>query len=406
MPYTLRSSSSLIPLAACLALAAGFLHAQPPSSDGQRVKINLPDTPVALAAGSFHGGSRSEWDFLADLAVANFESVSIIDAPSLKNSTSTLTGSAAGFTVRSLVAGDFNQDGKQDLALVGDATFGTVLLLGNGKGTFSANPVSTDSGYSITSADFNHDGIPDLAIAGNLGASANASYGDQVGGVTVEVLLGAGTGSFAGGSTTAFTIYSPSTHQLTYSGLPYALAAGDFNHDGNEDLAVTDAVSNTVVVLLGNGDGTFTTGGTFPVGSSPLALVAGDFNHDGKLDLAVANTTANTVTVLLGDGKGNFAPHGSPINVGALPQGIAVVELEGDGVLSLATANYVDGVHGTVTILHGRGDGSFWRQKDIAVGGGPVALVSGNFTDPGSRGAKDLAVANHSGYVQILRGAL
>jgi hypothetical protein len=193
--------------------------------------------------------------------------------------------------------------------------------------------------------------------------------------------------------------------------LPYALAAGDFNHDGKIDLAVTDAAANAVVILPGNGDGTFTLGATVPVGSSPLSIVAGDFNRDGKPDLAVANTLDNTVTVLLGDGHGNFAPTASSaLSVGSVPQGIAIVDFNGDGILDLATANYADGVHGTVSILRGHGDGAFTREPDIPVGGGPVALVAGNFgglldyLQPYV--SHDLAVANHAGYVTILFGRL
>lgn len=125
----------------------------------------------------------------------------------------------------------------------------------------------------------------------------------------------------------------------------------------------------------------------------------------------MGNTLDNTITVLLGDGHGNFTPsRNSPLSVGSDPQGIAIADFYGDGNLDLATASYAEGVHGTVSILQGHGDGTFTRGPgpDIAVGGGPVALAGGNFgglldiLQPNV--AHDLAVANHAGYVSILFG--
>ena len=84
--------------------------------------------------------------------------------------------------------------------------------------------------------------------------------------------------------------------------------AGDFTGDGHLDLAVANSGSNTVSVLLGNGDGTFQPQVTYAVGQVPQALVAGDFTGDGHLDLAVANSGDNTVSVLLGNGDGTFQP--------------------------------------------------------------------------------------------------
>jgi hypothetical protein len=88
----------------------------------------------------------------------------------------------------------------------------------------------------------------------------------------------------------------------------HAIVAGDFNGDGRTDLAVANSGSNTVSVLLGNGDGTFQNQVVYAVGSHPVALVAGDFNGDGLTDLAVANQLDNTVSVLLGNGDGTFQP--------------------------------------------------------------------------------------------------
>src|SRR5438128_1433983 len=91
-------------------------------------------------------------------------------------------------------------------------------------------------------------------------------------------------------------------------GNPISVAVGDFNGDGVPDLAVANFGSNTVSVLLGNGDGTFRPAPTISMGSSPHWVAVGDFNRDGVPDLAVANFGSGTVSVLLGNGDGTFRP--------------------------------------------------------------------------------------------------
>jgi len=98
------------------------------------------------------------------------------------------------------------------------------------------------------------------------------------------------------------------------------VATGDFNEDGIPDLAVANIGTNTVSILLGNGDGTFTLKSSPVVGNSPFALIAGDFNADGHLDLGVSNSGDNTVTILLGAGNGTFTNNATLI-VGNFPQG-------------------------------------------------------------------------------------
>ena len=96
---------------------------------------------------------------------------------------------------------------------------------------------------------------------------------------------------------------------------------GDFNGDGVPDLAVADFASNTVSVLLGNGDGSFQGARSFDAGSNPSSVAVGDFNRDGQLDLAVANSSSKNASVLLGNGDGSFlvrrdfAAEDTPISV-------------------------------------------------------------------------------------------
>jgi hypothetical protein len=185
------------------------------------------------------------------------------------------------------------------------------------------------------------------------------------------------------------------------------VAVGDFNGDGTLDLAVANFGSNTVSVLLGNGDGTFQAARAFPAGASPRAVAVGDFNGDGLPDLAVANAAVNgTVSVLLGNGDGSFhAPVGLPTGA-RQPVSVAVGDFNGDGFQDLAVANYGNGTTdpGSVSVLLGNGDGSFQDPGNFATGGRqPIAVAVGDFNGDG---LPDLAVANlNSNTVSVLPGA-
>jgi len=188
-----------------------------------------------------------------------------------------------------VMVGDFNRDGKLDLAVVdgqGNAyTSAVLILLGNGDGTFQSPvsyPLNTNAASGAT-ADFNGDGKLDIAVVDNIGL--------------VSILLGNGDGTFQ-----ARTDYSVGS-------LPWgSLAIGDFNEDGHLDIAVANSGSNSVSVLLGNGDGSFQPQIPASTGSFPQGVVAGDFNRDGRLDLAVADLDDNTVSVLLQDGDVSLSP--------------------------------------------------------------------------------------------------
>src|SRR5207247_456735 len=140
---------------------------------------------------------------------------------------------------------------------------------------------------------------------------------------------------------------------------------GDVNNDGRLDLAVSNAGSNTVSVLLGNGNGTFQPAGNFGTGGTPQSVATGDFNSDGRLDLAVANTGSNTVSVLLGNGDGTFQA-ARTFDAGCRPVSVVACDFNRDCELDLAVDNYgsIDQATSntaatTVSVLLGNGDGTF-----------------------------------------------
>jgi hypothetical protein len=143
---------------------------------------------------------------------------------------------------------------------------------------------------------------------------------------------------------------------------------------------------------LGNGDGTFQTGGSFAAGFGPV--VTADFNRDGKLDLAVNDHDANSVDVLLGNGDGTFQAE-VKYAVGEQPYSVAVVDVNGDGKQDLAAVNEFSG---SVSVLLGKGNGTFQKAVNYATGQ-PLNLAVADFNRDG---ASDLVVAGPENTVATL----
>jgi hypothetical protein len=234
-----------------------------------------------------------------------------------------------------------------------------------------------DQPTDVTVADFNNDGIADLAVAVNGCPTTGSPYFcSRVTPGGVAIRLGTGKGTFG-----QATLYPAGPY-------PIRLKAGDFNGDGNADVAVTQDSSTDVFVLLGTGTGSLGPPVTSTVGpnSSPLDIAVADFNSDGIADLAVTTFGTSGVSVLLGTGTGTF---GAPTNypTGTWPQTVAVGDFNNDGVADLAVA---DMLSQRASVLLGTGTGTFLPAMNVTVvGNNPYSVGVGDFNGDGN---DDLAV--------------
>jgi hypothetical protein len=328
--------------------------------------------PASVAVGDFNGDGK------LDIVTANNQdnTVSVLlgnGDGTFQPAQSYATGSSPGC----VAVGDFNGDGKLDLvtANYGDYGGNTVsMLMGNGDGTFGAAHsialnAPTGPATAVAVGDFNADGKLDLAVttAATAGTPGHLYYsyygpiyipGEPAKPAAVHVLLGNGDGSFTAGNS-----YFPP------GGLPTSVVVADLNGDAKPDLVTADDYNSTVSVFLGNGNGTFQGPTSFNTGNSYTQSVAvADLNRDGVPDLVTADYADNAVSVLLGKGNGTFQT-AQKFAEGTYPTSVAAGDFNGDGFADLAVAN---GGSNNVAILLNAADWPSFR-----VSGFPSPTIAG-----------------------------
>ena len=384
----------------------------------------MPGYPSATIVADFNS------DGSPDIATASESRISVL-LGALGSAPQPPIVTDVDFDPASLVAGDFDEDGKADLIA---ATAGSPMffLHGNGDGTFAA-PVFVDytgSPSALVAIDVDHDSSLDLVTAGSQdpGLVVFLGNGDGTFGPGISTLLHADVNSLALGILNGDAypdaivasygseslVFLPGIGNGTF-GPPTVLVSdaprsgvilGDFDGDGNTDIGAVTSSTFLVTVLPGHGDGTFGAEVSSPAGPAPRHLTAADLDGDGLLDLVVVQTndisaSAGGLLVLLGRGDGTFdtgeAYASGPGGGGTTA---AAADFDGDGHVDVVL---VPGAFPEEWVLFGRGDGSL-RATPYALFGQPAALIaSGDFNEDGK---SDLATANTLNGLGLARVAL
>ncbi len=337
---------------------------------GARVEYGIGNDPGQVAMADLNADGRLD---LVAVSANHYRednasvpgSISVL----LQKSDGTFAATAdypTGLSPSSIALGDFDGDGKIDVAVTNASSDSLSIFRNQGDGTFGTKKdvVVGSRPTSVAAADFDGDGDVDLAAVNTFGN-------------TISVLLNAGDGTFA-----------PKVDYETGSG-PASLVAADLNGDGTVDVAVANHESESVTIFVNAGGGILTAT-TRPTARFPSRIAAADIDGDGRTDLITASDTGisggHVASVLFNRGAGasSLGEH-VDVQIGEGPGPMAIGEVDGDGKPDLVVPS-----SGAVTVLLNR-KGTLSSRRAYAAGERPSGVVA---TDLDGDGKPDLIVAN------------
>ena len=330
----------------------------------------------AVVAGDWNRDGR------LDLAALNSVSCSLtiyqnegdgalIDTSSIQLSTTSArsdTASNAWKSDVSIITGDWNGDGIQDLAIGGSGMSLYYLFLNQGSGKFAPFSKVYDSVgvVSLTSADWNGDGSTDIAA---INGFVNP----------LTILMSEGNGGFVR--------QYPDSLYHTYS----KAISRDWNLDGSPDIALASFWMSSITVFPNDGAGIFGSGYTVQSGHRFTDISAGDWNRDGLVDIAALSTdwNGNYINILRNNGDGTFSSS-AQLGLNSIPRSMVEADFNGDGWPDIAISRYASG---TIDFLVNNGDGTFTHDSlstDLSV---VSAIAAGDYDGDGTL---DLALIDSS----------
>ncbi|CAF1053779.1 unnamed protein product [Adineta steineri] len=302
--------------------------------------------PESVSLGDFNN------DHQLDIIVANYWANNIVLFLACGNGTcfSQFTYSVGnGFGPSAIANGDFNNDGQLDIVVANYFANSFSIFIGFGNGSFAGqiNYLTGSNSYPwyIAVGDLNNDNQSDLAVA---------NYGSN----SIALFLKYDNGSFK----------IQNTYSTRDSSRPQSVVVGDFNDDGQMDIAVTNYQGNTINIFLGFANGMFSSPWIYSTGtfSSPLSIKTGDFNNDNQLDIVVTNSWTGNIGIFFGYGNGTFKPQITySTGSNSQPYDVAIGDFNNDNRSDIAVANYQNN---NVGIFLNYGDGSFSNQITYSTG--------------------------------------